>query len=210
MGKVFNVILSGGSGTRLWPLSRHSKPKQFLQLFNNESLFQNTLKRNHNKVNGFALVTNKVQYDKAFQQTKALGLDIEFSVLEPVGRNTAPAIALAALSVSPDDILFVTPSDQMIADDENYFSALNRAIDLSQNDYLVTFGIKPTHPDTGFGYIQSNEEDVLAFKEKPNLEVAKEFFESGDYLWNSGMFCFKASTFLNELEKYNPQNVVCL
>lgn len=200
--KLINVVLCGGSGTRLWPLSRQSKPKQFLQLFNGKSLFQHTLMRNGLLVDDIMLVTNQYQNNIAIQQAQDIGEVINNSILEPVGRNTAPAITLAALSCNPDDILIVTPSDHMIEDDERYKIAMESAIELAKQDYIVTFGIEPTNPNIGYGYIEHDIEDVLSFREKPDLKKAKEFIEVGNFLWNSGMFCFKASTFLYELKKF--------
>ena len=199
--QITNVILSGGSGTRLWPLSRHSRPKQFLQLFENRSLFQHTMQRNAAFAQDFILVTNAQQAVMANAQAEELHTTIAQTLIEPVGRNTAPAIALACLASHPDTILFITPSDQMIVADDLYKKALERAATLAAQDYLVTFGIQPQHPDTGFGYIQADGENVSRFTEKPDLETAKSFLEAGNYYWNSGMFCFKASAFLAELEK---------
>ncbi|MDV7187804.1 sugar phosphate nucleotidyltransferase [Lutibacter sp. TH_r2] len=203
--KVINVILSGGSGTRLWPLSRTSNPKQFLQIFDSKSLFQHTLERNQKVADEFMLITNEVQYEMAANQAIELGISIAHKIIEPCGRNTAPAIALAALAVHPDDILFVTPSDHMIADPSVYKKCIDRASELAQNNQIVTFGIQPTEPHTGYGYIEFNGEEVLKFREKPSLKDAKLFLEAGNFYWNSGMFCFKASVLLEELKKYNPE-----
>ena len=198
--KTINIILSGGSGTRLWPLSRHSKPKQFLPIFGEKSLFQHTLERNKDLVDAFMIITNKSQYVQAAAQAADLNINLDYKIIEPIGRNTAPAIALAALSVAPEDVLFVTPSDHMISDAAVYKKCLEKAIDLATQNKLVTFGIKPTGPDTGFGYIEFDGEDVLQFREKPDLETAKSFLAQGNFCWNSGMFCFKASTFLEALK----------
>ena len=205
MATCINVILSGGSGTRLWPLSRHKNPKQFLKIFQKKSLFQHTMLRNSNKVSDFMLITNETQLDMAQDQAKSIDLNIPYQISEPVGRNTAPAIALACMDLPEDSILFVTPSDQMITDDERYQTALDRAIFLAEEGFLVTFGIQPKHPETGFGYIESAGEDVLKFREKPNLKTAKEYLASGNFYWNSGMFCFQAKTYLKELKKYHPE-----
>ena len=202
---IVNVILSGGSGTRLWPLSRASKPKQFLQMFNNLSLFQHTVKRNQFIVDNYLLITNSTQIFEAQKQVKEIGVNISKKVIEPIGRNTAPAIALAALSLGKDAIMIVTPSDHMIADEELYRVSMKRAIELANNDFLVTFGIQPTEPNTGFGYIEYEKENVISFREKPDLKTAEEFLKKGNFNWNSGMFCFKASVFLEELKMYNPK-----
>jgi mannose-1-phosphate guanylyltransferase len=201
--KIINVILSGGSGTRLWPLSRNSKPKQFLQIFENKSLFQHTLLRNKTVASDFMIITNEAQFVDAEKQAKSLHIDLAHKIIEPIGRNTAPAIALAALSVDKDAILFVTPSDHMTADQSLYEKCINRAVELANQNYIVTFGIKPTEPHTGYGYIEFDAENVLKFREKPSAKDAQLFLEKGNFYWNSGMFCFKASVFLDELKKYN-------
>jgi len=203
MDKVINVILSGGSGTRLWPLSRQSNPKQFLPLFDNGvSLFQRTLKRNVSLVSEFLLVTNSTQLQIANEQTEALSLSINKCVIEPIGRNTTAAIAMAALSCDPNDILFVTPSDQVIKGGNTYKTAVNEAISIAKEGFLVTYGIQPRYPETDYGYIEHDGQDVVSFREKPSLEEAEHFVSRGNFLWNSGMFCFKSSVFLSELKKY--------
>ncbi|CAL2060654.1 mannose-1-phosphate guanylyltransferase [Tenacibaculum sp. 190524A05c] len=201
--KIYNVILSGGSGTRLWPLSRENRPKQFLKMFDGFSLFQHTLKRNEDLVHDYLLITNSSQINLAENQAIELKKSVSKKIIEPVGRNTAPAIALAAFSLNQEDIMLVTPSDHMTGDKELYNKSISRAIELAEKDFLVTFGIKPFDPNTGFGYIEHDNEDVLSFREKPDLETAKYFLEKGGFSWNSGMFCFKASSFLKELELHN-------
>ena len=203
--KVINIILSGGSGTRLWPLSRNSNPKQYLQLFNGKSLFQHTLLRNQQVADDYMLITNETQYKAAERQAEDLGIEIAHKIIEPVGRNTAPAIALAALSVAKDAIFFVTPSDHMTADEEQYKTCVSRAIELANENKIVTFGIKPTEPHTGYGYIEFEKEEVTQFREKPSAKDAQLFLEKGNFYWNSGMFCFKAGVFLEELRKYHPE-----
>ena len=201
--KVINVILSGGSGTRLWPMSRTNKPKQFLQMFEGKSLFQHTLLRNQQIASEFMLITNEAQFVDAAKQATDLQINLAHKIIEPIGRNTAPAIALAALTVDKDAILFVTPSDHMTADADKYKKCVERAVELANQNYIVTFGIKPTEPHTGYGYIEFEEENVLKFREKPSAKDAELFLEKGNFYWNSGMFCFKASVFLDELKKYN-------
>lgn len=203
--KIVNVVLSGGSGTRLWPLSRTSKPKQFLQIFDGLSLFQNTIKRNQKIVDDYLLITNTSQVADAEKQGKEIEIDISTKIIEPVGRNTAPAIALGALSLDKDAIMVVTPSDHMIADEKLYNSSMEDAIKLAKKGFLVTFGIQPQKPDTGFGYIEYEGENVISFREKPDVKTAEEFLKKGNFNWNSGMFCFKASVFLEELKLYNPE-----
>jgi mannose-1-phosphate guanylyltransferase len=202
--KIVNVILSGGSGTRLWPLSRESKPKQFLQIFEGKSLFQHTVLRNKEIVDSFGMITNAKQFEMAKNQVLELEGKFDFQIIEPIGRNTAPAIALACLALDVDDILFVTPSDHMIEDPELYANCVDRAVELANSGNLVTFGLKPRRPDTGFGYIEHDEEEVIRFREKPDSKTAEEFIQAGNFLWNSGMFCFKAGVFLDELKKYRP------
>lgn len=204
MKNIVNIILSGGSGTRLWPLSRTNKPKQFLPIFEGKSLFQHTLIRNKAIVSDFILITNETQYEQAEKQLIDSGIDLTYKIIEPVGRNTAPAIALAALSVAEDAILFVTPSDHMTADQENYKACVSKAVTLADEGAIVTFGIKPTSPHTGYGYIEFEGSKVLNFREKPSAKDAELFLEQGNFYWNSGMFCFKASVFLDELKKYQP------
>jgi mannose-1-phosphate guanylyltransferase len=204
MTQCINVILSGGSGTRLWPLSRKSRPKQFLKLFNGRSIFQHTIERNKKIVDDFMLITNASQLSSAHEQVAEIGGSIYKEIIEPVGRNTAPAIALACLAVDPETILFVTPSDQMIGDDASYHQSIQRAKTLAKDGYLVTFGICPKYPETGFGYIEASGEDVIRFREKPDFKTAQIYIDSGNFYWNSGMFCFKAATYLSELRKYQP------
>jgi len=202
---IYNVVLCGGVGSRLWPLSRKSFPKQYLKLFGNKSLLQLTIERNTDYVDGLITIGNELNTDLSTKQIAEIGKVSSINIIESIARNTAPAIAFAALALQPDDILFVTPSDHLIDNNINYSDAVNSAIELAQNGYLVTFGIKPDKPETGFGYIQFDQNEVLAFVEKPDLEKAITFVESGRYLWNSGMFCFKASTYLEELQKHAPQ-----
>jgi mannose-1-phosphate guanylyltransferase len=206
--KVVNVILSGGSGTRLWPLSRQNNPKQFLQIFDQKSLFQHAVLRNQEVSDEYMLITNEVQFSEAEKQGSEIGASIAHKIIEPIGRNTAPAIALAALSVPKETILFVTPSDHMIENGTSYNTAVSRAIELANENFIVTFGIKPTSPHTGFGYIEFDKEEVLNFREKPSAKDAQLFLEKGNFYWNSGMFCFKAGVFLDELKKYAPDMLV--
>ena len=198
---MINIILCGGSGTRLWPISRTLMPKQFVKLFNNKSLFQLTVERNSKVCDYQFIVSNKEQY---FLALKQLEENSKF-LLEPIGRNTAPAITLACMDLDPNVIVFVTPSDHLIKNEESYKEVVLKAKELAKKDNLVTFGITPDTPETGYGYIQADGEDVKAFVEKPDLETAKRYVEDGNYLWNSGMFMFKAGVFLDELKKYSPK-----
>jgi mannose-1-phosphate guanylyltransferase len=197
------VILCGGAGTRLWPISRQSSPKQFAQIFNNKSLFQLTIERNLELVDGFIIVVNEKQLSLCKSQiTKDVLLKTKF-IIEPCARNTAPAISLAAL-LSPDDTILILPSDHLIRNQSAYKDSIIKANTFAQDNNLVTFGITPTYPETGFGYIESNGNDVSSFKEKPNIDLAKKYIEQGNYFWNSGMFCFKSKVFLDELNQHRP------
>jgi len=200
-----NIILCGGNGTRLWPLSRTLMPKQFVKLFHDKSLFQLTVDRNQEITNNMIVVSNTEQYFLAVDQIEELYYNSSIHyLLEPMGRNTAPAIALACILLDKDELVLVTPSDHLIKNKTAYREVINRAKKLAEDNYLVTFGITPTSAQTGFGYIEANHEDVTAFHEKPDLETAQEYLDAGNYYWNSGIFCFKAGVFLEELKKYSP------
>lgn len=200
-----NVILCGGSGTRLWPLSRTLMPKQFIRLFNAKSLFDLTLRRNVH-ARKTIIVCNEAHYFLALDECG--GKKIDKFILEPFGKNTAAAITFAALCCDEDEILLITPSDHLIEDEAEYKKALLIAQSYANQDFLVTFGIKPSEPNTGYGYIKADKNgDVERFIEKPNLETAIKFIKEGEYYFNSGMFCFKAGVFLNEMKKYAP-NIV--
>lgn len=203
---MINLILCGGCGTRLWPVSRTLMPKQFAKLFDGSSLFQGTVLTNSVACESQYVISNAEQYFLAKDQLSELaecGNDPHF-MLEPVGRNTAPAIALACLSLDPNTVVLVSPSDHVIRKKDAYLKVLEKAEKLAEAGALVTFGITPTSPETGYGYIEADGENVKRFVEKPNLEKAKEYLQSGNFYWNSGIFCFKVSTFLSELEKYAP------
>lgn len=202
---MINLILCGGAGTRLWPISRSLMPKQFVRIFNGESLFQKTVRRNQTTCRGQYVISNVDQHFLALDQLTAVGAKLPSFMLEPVGRNTAPAIALACMTLPPETLVLVTPSDQLVKNEEAYGVAVERARELAELGYLVTFGIKPTAPETGFGYIESKGEDVVRFVEKPNVERAKEYVAQGNFYWNSGMFCFQAGAFLDELKTYSPE-----
>lgn len=199
-----NIILCGGNGTRLWPISRSLMPKQFVKLFDDKSLFQLTVERNSKVCDRQLIVSNAEQYFLALDQLEELQQENNKYLLEPVGRNTAPAIALACMALDAEEIVLVTPSDHLIKNETEYRKVLEKAQELAEQNQLVTFGITPTFAETGFGYIEASGLAVEAFHEKPDNETAQRYVDAGNYYWNSGMFCFKAGVFLDELKKYSP------
>jgi mannose-1-phosphate guanylyltransferase/mannose-6-phosphate isomerase len=217
---LFPVILSGGSGTRLWPLSRRSHPKQLQPLASENSLLQETARRvgDADRFQPPLVVCNDDHRFVIAEQLRALGITPLAIALEPVARNTAPAIATAALivaEVDPAGTLLVLPSDHVILDRPAFMHAIDCAAAAARAGRLTTFGIVPEHPETGFGYIQRGEPlegidgafTVARFVEKPDAERARAFVESGDYAWNSGMFVFPVRALLEELERFQPDLV---
>ncbi|MBI1674387.1 mannose-1-phosphate guanylyltransferase/mannose-6-phosphate isomerase [Shewanella sp. DW31] len=210
---IIPVVMAGGSGTRLWPLSRGNFPKQFLSLSSKATMLQNTIRRlsgmQHSPV---MLICNEEHRFIAAEQIRQLGVKHSGIFLEPVGRNTAPAIALAALKAvesGQDPLLLVLAADHVIENVDAFQLSVSKATELALVGKLVTFGIVGNKPETGYGYIKRGEACqhgylVDGFVEKPNLATAKEYIESGDYYWNSGMFLFKASRYLTELKTYRP------
>ncbi len=219
------VILSGGSGTRLWPLSRESFPKQYLKLNenNNFSLLQNTYLRlkGLNNLKSPIIISNEDQRFIVAEQMRSINVIPHSILLEPIGRNTAPAITLAALKAlenNSDPMLLILSSDHKIDKEVNFRKVIENSLVEANNGRLITYGIKPYSPETGYGYINSYEEldeekhysKIKNFVEKPNLELAKKFIKDKHYSWNSGIFLFKATTFLKELEKFEPEIIkVC-
>ncbi|KIA99839.1 mannose-1-phosphate guanylyltransferase [Flavobacterium sp. KMS] len=201
---IIHVVLTGGIGSRLWPLSRKSMPKQYLEIFEGKSLFEMTVERNANLADKAMVVGN---VDNCHLSEKVMGkLDKTYiNIVESTPRNTAAAIAFAAFASQSDDILIITPSDHIIDEMEEYELAIKKAISKAKEGYIVTFGIVPTKPETGYGYIESKGDDVISFREKPNSVTAKSFIAQGNFLWNSGMFCFKAGVLLDELKAYQPE-----
>jgi mannose-1-phosphate guanylyltransferase/mannose-1-phosphate guanylyltransferase/mannose-6-phosphate isomerase len=210
---IVPVILSGGSGTRLWPMSRPELPKQFLSLTAADTMLQLTANRARGR--GFAapiVVANATHADEVEAQLSGVGLAASALILEPAGRNTAPAIALAALAAgSPEDVLLVMPSDHVIADVPAFHAAIDAALPLVGEGWLVTFGIEPDAPETGYGWIAIGEEiaggvhRVARFVEKPPLDRAEAMLAAGGHAWNGGIFLFRADMFLGALASYAPE-----
>ena len=212
MSLLVPVILSGGSGTRLWPLSREAYPKQFLPLAGDKSMLQSTWLRVADITTGAPIVVvNEAHRFVAAEQLQQTGTTPAAILLEPTGRNTAPAIAVAALEATAngaDPLLLVLPSDHLIQDEAAFHAAVATASAAAEQGQLITFGITPTTPETGYGYIKAQAggpvRAVERFVEKPDLATAQTYVNSGQYYWNSGMFLFKASRYLAELERLNP------
>ena len=216
-GQIFPVILSGGTGTRLWPLSREALPKQLLALHGERTMIQDTVLRA--TLSGAAaptLICNEKHRFLVAEQMQAVGCAPRAILLEPVGRNTAPAAAIAALSVmrdDPDGIVLLLPSDHAIADGARFAQAVSVAATAASTGQIVTFGMKPDSPETGYGYIRAGTPlkgangafGVDRFIEKPDLVTAERYLADGNYYWNSGMFVFRADAFLAELEQLAPE-----
>ncbi len=203
------VILCGGSGTRLWPISRKLYPKQFISLVNDNTLFQDTILRLPKEVANPIIICNEDYRFLAAEQLRQINKDSYDIILEPVGKNTAPAIALAALSTGNDSLILVLPADHVIKDEEYFNKLVLEAIPLAESGKLVTFGVVPTEVHTGYGYIKGGRKIdaglvVDQFIEKPSTKNAKQYFESGEYYWNSGIFLFNSSRYLEELNKFRP------
>ncbi len=212
--EIVAIIMAGGVGSRFWPKSRAKEPKQLLNLFSEKSMIQNTVGRMEGfvKSENIYVVTNKIQKNKIAEQLKEI--PVENIIEEPFGKNTAAAIGLATIIVKSkhkEAVTIVLPADHLINNKEEFQRVIKTASDYAaKNSALVTIGINPVRPDTGYGYIQIDENDndelhnVLNFAEKPNLETAKRFLESGDFYWNSGMFIWRTDVILNEIKKYLP------
>jgi len=220
LNNIHAVVLAGGSGTRFWPLSRETCPKQMLQIVGEDTLLRQTIKR----INGFVppeniwIVTTEDKAQDIRFHIEHLGSqakEIQF-IKEPIGRNTAPAIGLTATYLDhlfPDSIMIVMPSDHAIPDTEKFLNDLRLAIEGAKENHLVTLGIKPSKPETGYGYVKVNHSSEMkvegffkaeCFVEKPDLETAKKYLSDGDYFWNSGIFVWKTSTILSEIETHLP------
>ncbi len=221
MSHIYAVIMAGGVGSRFWPRSRERTPKQLIEIFGSGTMIQNTVNRIQSLVpamNTF-VVTNKLQEEAIYRQLPFLPK--ENILVEPVGRNTAPCIGLAALwikQIDPEGVLVVLPADHIIEKPDEFLRIVQLAAKVAnETDSLLTIGIKPTHPETGYGYIQFDDEAhshnpfhkdgvyrVKTFAEKPNVETAQKFLQSGDFLWNSGMFVWKAGSILKEIQVHMP------
>lgn len=209
---IVSVVLSGGAGTRLWPASRESHPKPFMKLADGETLIEKTYARAKALGSDVLTVTNRDYYFLSRDEQERVGVAGNF-LLEPFGRNTAAAIALAARYIEAtqgvEAVMLILAADHLIEDQVRFASAVSKAAKLAADGYLVTFGIAPSFPETGFGYIEEglpldSGYRVKRFVEKPDLETAKVYISNGKHLWNSGMFCFKAGVLLEELKKSAP------
>ncbi len=219
---IIPVILAGGSGTRLWPLSRKHYPKQLLGLVDEKTMLQNTVERlSIDNVQSPLVICNENHRFMVAEQLLAMGASGSQIVLEPVGRNTAPALTVAALKAldkSSEAVIMVLPADHHIENVSALHDAINAGYKLAQENYMITFGIVPDSPETGYGYIKKGDPvkgandsgavGIAEFVEKPDLATAQKYISTGEYCWNSGMFMFKASGVLKELEKYTPEIVV--
>lgn len=215
--KIYPVILSGGAGTRLWPLSRAALPKQLLPLVSDKTMLQETVLRlgGRNGMMAPLVVCGNEHRFLVAEQMREIGVAPLGILLEPVGRNTAPAVAAAAhylKAIDPQAVMLVLPADHVIKDVDAFYAAIQRAATLVEGGALATFGIVPTAPETGYGYIQSGEPlqaegcfKVAKFVEKPNRETAQGFIDAGNFFWNSGMFLFRADAYLKELAQFQPE-----
>ena len=209
MTKIKAVIMAGGSGTRLWPLSRATHPKQFLALNSDDTMLQATVKRLSGlNIRSSVTICNEEHRFLVAEQMREIDM-LSSIILEPVGRNTAPAVALAALLSDEDDLLLVLAADHVIENNEAFVHTVKDAITFAESGKVVTFGIVASKPHTGYGYIKRGQEvgvgfDIGEFIEKPSIELAQEYVNSGDYYWNSGIFLVKASQYLSELSKFSP------
>ena len=211
---IVPVILSGGSGKRLWPLSRTLFPKQFMNLINDTTLFQDTILRLPEDISDPLVVCNEEHRFLVAEQLRQIKTDNTGIILEPTGKSTAPAITLAALNVfnnNQDPILLVLSTDHLIHNIKSFHTSIKTARTLAEQGKMVALGVRPTKPETGYGYIEFDNSheadyyDIKSFKEKPSLEIAKNYLDFSNYFWNSGIFMFKASVYLDELEKFEPE-----
>ena len=211
---ILPIILSGGSGTRLWPLSRSHFPKQFINLLNKTSLFQDTVLRLPEGISAPMVICNEEHRFIVAEQLRQIDSNNSGIILEPIGRNTAPAIALAALNLlnnSQDPILLILSADHVIKDNELFYEAIKTAAIHANTGKMVVLGIDPDRPETSYGYVEvdnsysSKSYNIKSFNEKPNIDDAINYLSTGNYFWNSGIFVFKASTYIDELSTFEPE-----
>ena len=211
---IVPVILSGGSGKRLWPLSRTLFPKQFINLISDTTPFQDTILRLPEDISDPLVICNEEHRFLVAEQLRQIEANNSGIILEPIGKNTAPAIALASLNLfnnNQDPILLVLSTDLQISNIKSFHKSIKTAKTIAEQGKMVALGVRPTKPKTDYGYIEFDNSheaeyyDIKSFKEKPSLEIAKNYLDSGNYYWNSGIFMFKASVYLNELEKFEPE-----
>lgn len=214
---VYSILLAGGTGTRLWPVSRELYPKQLVSFIGKDSLVQSTVKRLSPALDreNIRVVCGSEHFHEIARHIKEIGVAPEGKILcEPCGRNTAPAILLAVLSIlkqEPDAILCVFPADHVIRDVEEFQNKLKSAVKLADTGHIVLFGIKPAYPETGYGYIEGDEKlsyealTVKRFVEKPDMKTAEQYVAAGNFFWNSGMFAFRASVIREEFEYFHPE-----
>lgn len=210
---IIPVILSGGTGSRLWPFSREQYPKQLLALAGSDTLLQTTVKRleGYKDLAAPIIVCNEEHRFLIAEQLREIGVKPSKIVLEPDGRNTAPALTAAASFCDKDSILLVMPADHLLTETDKFFSAVNRGVELAQSGQLVTFGVIPSRAETGYGYIKKGDgSNVSEFVEKPDYPTAIDFVESGEYLWNSGIFMMRAGVWNSELGHYCPEIHRCV
>lgn len=218
MSRNYCLIMAGGSGTRFWPRSRVAKPKQYLSLFGEQSLIQESVSRFANFIPEESIYVVSAKSQQSVLESQTTNLPKENLIFEPVGKNTLPAIGLAALFIAekdPDGIMIVSPSDHLIQNDQLFRQCIESAALIAEKkDGIVTIGITPKYPATGYGYVQTNEEiqigqsiksySVSRFVEKPNVDVASGYLKQGGFFWNSGIFVFKVSVLLNSVKKFSP------
>lgn len=210
MKKINILIMAGGSGSRLWPTSRSKRPKQFLEINSNKTMLQETILRISNiDFNEIYIVCNEEHRFFAEEQANQLDMNCKI-ILEPVSKNTCPAISASAFLMEKDSLMLILSADHVLQDDKEFLRGINKAVDIALDNKLVTFGISANKPHTGYGYIKkgrklSNGYLVESFVEKPSYDLAKSFIESGEYLWNSGMFIFKTDHFLDQLHELCPE-----
>ena len=211
---IVPVILAGGGGVRLWPLSREFYPKQFINLVNDTSLFQDTIMRLPDELDSPLVICNEEHRFIVAEQLRQINSSNKGIILEPIGKNTAPAIAIAAMNLlneREDPILIVLSTDHLIDNNQKFLKTIRIARKIAEQGKMVAIGVQPNKPEIGYGYIEVDNSEkneyynIISFTEKPNLKAAKKYLNSGNHYWNSGIFIFKASVYLNELKKYEPE-----